>query len=69
MTVKLSKMQLIDLMGILRKNHQENSQLYLEIKDILRLHDHLTVDKLFDITIENSEIGMIRELLTPKEEE
>ncbi len=68
MKVQLKKSQLSELLDILRKNHKENSNLYSEINEVLRLNYHVIADKLLEISIEGDDIQMLHELLKPKEE-
>ena len=49
------------------KTRKENSELYDEINDILRLYPRAKPDKLIEVTINNADAGMIREMLTRKE--
>ena len=67
MKVSLSKSQILELYGLIGKNRKENSELYDEIKDILRLYPRAKQNKLIEITINDSDVSMIREILTRKE--
>ena len=63
MKVRLTKSQIGELFELLGKNRKENSELYDEINDILRLYTRATQDKLIEITINDADAGMIREML------
>ena len=63
MKVRLTKSQIGELFELLGKNRKENSELYDEINDILRLYTRATQDKLIEITINDADAGMIREIL------
>ena len=63
MKVRLTKSQIGELFELLGKNRKENSELYDEINDILRLYTRGTQDKLIEITINDADAGMIREIL------
>ena len=63
MKVRLTKSQIGELFELLGKNRKENSELYDEINDILRLYTRATQDKLIEITINDADAGMIRDIL------
>ena len=63
MKVRLTKSQIGELFELLGKNRGENSELYDEINDILRLYTRAIQDKLIEITINDADAGMIHEIL------
>ena len=67
MKVSLTKSQITELYEFMWKNRKENSELYNEIDNILRLNPRAKQDKLIEITINDADAGMIREMLNRKE--
>ena len=67
MKVQLTKPQIMQLYKIMGKNRKENTELYNEIKDILRLYTRVKPDKFLEITINETEVEMVREMLPVKE--
>ena len=69
MTIRLMKSQVMDLFEIMGKKRKTNSELYEDLKDIIRLFPHVFPDKEFEITLSDNDLKMVRELLTPEEKE
>ena len=69
MKVQLTKAQIVEFYEIMGKNRKENTELYNEIKDILRLYARVEPGKLIDIYIDENEIDMVREMLNTQDVE
>lgn len=69
MNIRLTKSQVMDLFEIMGKKRKTNSELYEDLKDIIRLFPHVFPDKEFEITLSDNDLEMVRKLLTPEEKE
>ena len=65
MKLQLTKGQLTELYYVLRKNGRENTDLYSELHDLLRLIPHIPDSKVMDLNIDDSDLEMVRSVLTP----
>ncbi|MDP2984602.1 MAG: hypothetical protein Q8O92_14885 [Candidatus Latescibacter sp.] len=69
MKIYLTKSQITDLFGIMGKNLKEDSDLYRDLKSIIRLYPRVSLDREFDLDLSQEDMKMLRELLTPREKE
>jgi hypothetical protein len=69
MNVLLTKSQVMDLFEMMGKKRKTESDLYEELKDIIRLFPHVSPEKEFEITLSDNDCELVRELLTPVEKE
>lgn len=67
MKLQLTKAQITELYLVLRRHGREDTDLYAELHDILRLSPHIPDSKVMDLTIDDSELEMVRSILTPTE--
>jgi len=69
MKIYLTKSQITDLFKIMGKHFKEDSELYRDLKSIIRLYPRVSLDKQFDLDLSQEDLKMLREMLTPREKE
>ncbi len=69
MKIYLSKSQVTDLYTIMCKSFKEESELYGDLKRIIRLYPRVDIDKQFELDLSDEDVKMVRELLTRPEKE
>jgi hypothetical protein len=69
MKIFLSKSQINDLLRVMGKSSNEETELYRDLKTIIRLYPHAKLEKQFELDISSEDQKMIREVLTPPEKE
>lgn len=67
MKLQLTKAQISELYLLLRKHGRDDTDLYAELHDLLRLHPHIPDSKTMEITIDDSDLDMVHGILTPPE--
>jgi hypothetical protein len=65
----LTKSQINDLFEIMGKRNKEESDLYSDLKSIIRLNPRVSADKMFELDLSEDDVNMIREMLTRPEKE
>jgi hypothetical protein len=69
MNIKLTKSQITDLFEALGKNDKQDTEIYADLKHIIRLHPRISPSMVFDVNLSEAEGKIVRELLTPPERE
>lgn len=69
MKIQLMKSQITDLYGLLGKNQKEETNLYADLRNIIKLNPRAPMSRVFELDITDDEATMVRELLTPPERE
>jgi hypothetical protein len=69
MKTNLTKSQINDLFEIMGKRFKEDSDLYRDLKSIIRLNPRVSSDKIFELDLSQEDLNMIREMLTRPEKE
>lgn len=69
MKIQLTKAQITDLFEALGKNEKQNTDIYADLKYIIRLNPRAALSKVFEVELSDPEAKMVRELLTPPERE
>ncbi len=69
MKIQLTKSQIGDLFEALGKSEKQDTEIYADLKNIIRLHPRSPLSRVFDLELSEVEAGMVRDLLTPPERE
>ena len=69
MKIQLMKSQITDLFAALGNNDKQDTEIYSDLKNIIRLYPRAALSKVFDLELSETEARMVRELLTPPERE
>lgn len=69
MKVQLTKSQITELFEALGRNDKQETEIYGDLKNIIRLYPRVAPSKVFDLDLSETEAKMVRELLTPPERE
>jgi hypothetical protein len=69
MKIQLTKSQITDLFEALGKNEKQDTEIYADLKHIIRLHPRMAMSTVFDVELSDAEAKIVRELLTPPERE
>lgn len=69
MKIYLTKSQITDLFKIMGKRSKEETELYYDLKSIIRLYPRANPEKQFELDLREEDLKMVREMLTRPEKE
>ncbi|MFA6470783.1 MAG: hypothetical protein WCU00_01980 [Candidatus Latescibacterota bacterium] len=69
MKIHLTKSQINDLFRIMGKCSKEETELYRDLKSLIKLSPRVNLEKQFELDLSEEDIIMVRDMLTRPEKE